>query len=135
MNSYKLAVIPLLLLLLIVLGCQLSVEKPSREGTGPMAIIIDVDESPESHIANTTADGEILETTYSKIPVLGKVFKSGLKGLDYWKANHPNLVTGTDNPALLADSDEACLDCHDHNSTCNNCHRYIGVKLVTGEEE
>ncbi len=33
-------IIPLLMLFLIVLGCQLSVEKPSRDGTGNMAIKI-----------------------------------------------------------------------------------------------
>lgn len=77
----------------------------------------------------------MLETHYSKMPVLGKIFKSGLKGLDYWKANHPYLVTGTANPALLADSEEACLDCHDQSTSCNNCHQYVGVKLIIGEEE
>ncbi len=118
---------PLLLLALIVFGCQ-KVEKPVRDGTGPMAIIIDVDEAPESH----TAD---IETPYAKIPVLGKMFKSGLKGLDYWKANHPNLITGTDNPALLTDTDETCLDCHDQSTSCNNCHSYVGVKMVSGGEE
>ncbi len=130
----KFIVLPLLLLLLMTLGCQ-KVEKPSKEATGTMKIIIEVDEAPESHTANITADGEIIETSYSKIPVLGKLFKSGLKGLDYWKAYHPDLVTGTDNPALLSDPDETCMDCHDQNTSCNNCHKYVGVKLISGEEE
>lgn len=130
----KFIIVPLLLLTFVAFGCE-PVEKPSREGTGPMAIIIEVDEAPASHTDNTTSEGMMLKTSYSKIPVLGKVFKSGLKGLDYWKAHHPYLVTGTSNPALLADTDETCLDCHDPSTSCNNCHQYVGVKLVTGEEE
>jgi hypothetical protein len=128
----KIIVIPLLLFTLIAFGCQ-RVEKPSRGGTGPMAIVIEVDEAPDSHIVNTTAEGETLETRYAKMPVLGKIFKTGLEGLDYWKAHHPYLVTGTINPALIADPDEACLDCHDQSTSCNNCHNYVGVKLVKEE--
>jgi hypothetical protein len=134
MKNSKFMVVPLLLLVLVASGCQ-KVEKPSRDGTGPMAIIITVDKAPESHTANTTAEGAILETRYSRIPVLGKIFKSELKGLDYWRANHHYLVTGTTNPALLADPAEECLNCHDQNTSCNNCHQYIGAKLVIGEEE
>jgi hypothetical protein len=129
----KLAVILILASFLIGSGCQ-KVEKPVRDGTGPLAIIIEVDEAPESHIANVTSEGEALKTPYSSIPVLGTLFKSSLSGLDYWKANHPNLITGTDNPALAADPEETCLDCHDISTSCNNCHSYVGVKLVTGEE-
>ena len=128
-RSSKFIIIPLLLFILIAFGCQ-RVEKPSRQGTGPMAIVIEVDEAPDSHTANTTAEGEILETRYAKMPVLGKIFKTGLTDLDYWKAHHPYLVTGTTNPALIADPDEACLDCHDQSTSCNNCHNYVGVKLV-----
>jgi hypothetical protein len=133
-QNYKFIIIPLLLLSVAVFGCQ-RVEKPSRDGTGPMAIVIEVDEAPESHMANTTAEGEKLETRYAKMPIVGKLFRSSLKGLDYWKAHHPYLLSGTTNPVLLADPDEACLDCHDQNTSCNNCHQYVGVKLVKGEEE
>lgn len=123
----KFKVIIPLLLLLIAFGCQ-KVEKPIKNGTGPLAITIEVDEAPESH----TAD---IETPYAKIPILGEMFKSRLKGLDYWKVNHPNLVTGTHNPALLTDTDETCLDCHDRNTSCNNCHSYVGVKMISGDME
>ena len=133
-SNSKFTIILLLLFTLTAFGCQ-KVEKPSREGTGPMAIVIEVDEAPESHTANTTSEGDILKTRYENMPVLGKVFKTGLKGLDYWKANHPYLVTGTKNPALIADSDEACIDCHDQSTSCNNCHQYVGVKLVEADEE
>lgn len=133
-RNSKFIIILLLLFTLTAFGCQ-KVEKPSREGTGPMAIVIEVDEAPDSHTANTTSEGDILKTRYENMPVLGKVFKTGLKGLDYWKANHPYLVTGTKNPALIADSDEACIDCHDQSTSCNNCHQYVGVKLVEADEE
>jgi hypothetical protein len=130
----KLFIVCLLFIAVFVIGCQ-RVEKPSRDGTGPMAIVIEVDEAPDSHINNLTAEGEKLDTRYAKMPVLGKIFKSNLRGLDYWKAHHPYLVSGTTNPVLLADPDEACLDCHDETTSCNNCHQYVGVKLVKGEEE
>jgi hypothetical protein len=133
MANFKLSVILLLAAGLMMYGCQ-KVEKPLRDGSGPLAIIIEVDEAPESHTDNVTSEGEVLQTPYSRIPVLGTLFKSSLSGLDYWKANHPNLLTGTDNPALIADPDEACLDCHEISTSCNNCHGYVGVKLVSGEE-
>jgi hypothetical protein len=132
-NSKFKIFIPLLLLLIVFLGCQ-KVEKPMKGGTGPMAIIIEVDEAPESHTENITAEGEKLVNPYSKIPIIGQIFKTSLTGLDFWKANHPNLVTGTHNPALIADPEETCLDCHDQNTSCNNCHSYVGAKLITGEE-
>jgi hypothetical protein len=127
-----------LIAFLMVLGCQ-KVDKPVRgeEGSSPMAIVIDGD-SPESHTENTTSEGNKLINPYSKIPILGMLLKSKLEGLDFWKANHPILVTGTHNPALIVkteDEEELCLDCHDQNTSCNNCHGYVGVKLISGETE
>lgn len=125
----------LLLLLFIIVGCQ-SVEKPVRgeEGSGPMTIVIDgscaEEDAPEYHCNNS------LETPYAKIPVIGPLFKSKLKGIDYWRANHPLLVTGTHNPALKSDPDETCMTCHSEPAqACNVCHSYVGVKLVTGDVE
>jgi hypothetical protein len=119
-------IIPLLLLMLLAFGCT-KVDKPVRgeEGSGPMAIVIDGD-APESHVDNVTSEGVSLKKD--------SIFKSSLEGLDYWKAFHPTLVTGTHNPALTADPDETCLDCHDQQTSCNNCLGYVGVKLVTGDE-
>jgi hypothetical protein len=131
--SYKLPVILILAAVFMVLGCQ-KVDKPLRDGTGPLAITIEVDEAPESHTDSVTSEGDALINPNSKIPVLGKLFKSGLKGLDFWKANHPLLVTGLDNPVLIADPEETCLDCHEVSTSCNNCHSYVGVKMVSGEE-
>ncbi len=145
MNNYKFQIsnfkftIPLLLLVLITaFGCT-KVDKPVRgeEGSGPMAIVIDGD-PPESHTANTTSEGNKLVNPYSKIPIVGSIFKSSLTGLDFWKANHPNLLTGTHNPQLkdvTEDEEELCLDCHEAKTSCNNCHGYVGVKMITGSEE
>jgi hypothetical protein len=132
MKNFKLRItnckisIPVLLLLLVAVGCT-KVDKPVRgeEGSSPMAIVIDGD-APESHLDNVTSEGVSLKKD--------SIFKSSLEGLDYWKAFHPTLVTGTHNPALIADPDETCLDCHDQRTSCNNCHGYVGVKLVTGDE-
>ncbi|MBI5050681.1 MAG: hypothetical protein HZC11_07405 [Nitrospirae bacterium] len=133
--NHKFIIVPLLLIIMLISGCELSIEKPSQEGKGPMKIEIAVDKemAPESHKSNTTADGKALETAYAKLPVLGKIFKSSLKGIDYWRANHPYLITGTQKPALLADPSETCLDCHDENTSCNNCHKYVGVNQVSGK--
>jgi hypothetical protein len=127
----------LTMIMILVNGCQ-KVDKPVRgeEGSGPMAIVIDGD-PPESHSENTTSEGNKLVNPYAQIPILGSLFKSGLTGLDFWKANHPILVTRTDNPALIVeteDEEELCLDCHDQNTSCNNCHSYVGVQLVSGDE-
>ncbi len=144
MNNYELRItnykfaIPLLILVLIAaFGCT-KVDKPVRgeEGSSPMAIVIDGD-PPESHTESKTSEGNKLVNPYSKIPVVGSIFKSGLTGLDFWKANHPNLVTGTNDPKLIVateDEEELCLECHDQKTSCNNCHGYVGVKLITGGE-
>lgn len=134
-NSKFKIIIPLLISFAFsAVGCQ-KVDKPVRgeEGSSPMAIVIEGD-APDSHIANTTSEGEKLVNPYSAIPVAGSIFKTSAEGLEFWKANHPNLVTGTHNPALKADPDESCLMCHDQNTSCNNCHGYVGVKLVTSDE-
>ncbi len=132
--------LPVILLLIAVfsfLGCQ-KVDKPVRgeEGSGPMAIVIEGD-PPDSHTKNITFEGRKLVNPYSKIPVVGSLFKSGLTGLDFWKAHHPVLVTGTHNPGLIVeteDEEELCLDCHDPGTSCNNCHSYVGVQLVSSDE-
>jgi hypothetical protein len=123
--------IPLLMLLLVMaFGCQ-KVDKPVRgeEGSGPMTIVIDgePEDAPESHSKGTTPEGASLKADMFT--------SSSLVGLDYWKAYHPTLVTGTHNPALKADTDELCLDCHDQSTSCNNCHTYVGVNQITADEE
>ncbi len=122
--------IPLLVFLLATAFACTKVDKPVRgdDESNPSHIVIDGD-APESHIANTTSEGKALRTQ--------GLFSSSLKGLDYWKAYHPTLLTGTHNPALIVeteDEEELCLDCHDQQTSCNNCHTYVGVKLVSSDE-
>ena len=44
--------------------------------------------------------------------------------LEWWQAYHPNVVNNGD----LRQQD--CLYCHDVDKSCNNCHGYVGAKLV-----
>ena len=131
--------LPLLILVLIAASGCTKVDKPVRgeEGSSPMAIVIDGD-PPESHTNALTSEGNKLVNPYSQVPVVGPLFKSSLEGLEFWKAFHPVLVTGTHDPQLVVateDEEEMCLDCHDRNTSCNNCHGYVGVKLVTSSDE
>ncbi|MBI4688560.1 MAG: hypothetical protein HY756_12445 [Nitrospirae bacterium] len=124
-SNFKFTIPLLLFAVAFSFGCN-KVEKPVRDGKGPLAIIIEAPEPPESH----TAD---LKSPNATFPAVSKLFKSSLKGLDYWRAYHPTLVTGTNNPALMTDKNETCLDCHDPKTSCNNCHSYVGVKQITAE--
>ncbi len=119
----------LLLVMLVAVGCA-KVDKPVRgeDESNPSHIVIDGD-APDSHIANTTSEGVALKKA--------AMFETGLSGLEYWKAFHPILVSGTHNPQLVVateDEEELCLDCHEAKTSCNNCHGYVGVKLITADE-
>ena len=136
-TNYKFVLL-LLTVLIMSYGCT-KVDKPVRgeEGSSPMAIVIDGD-APDSHISNKTSEGNEVAYPYANVPIAGALFKSSLTGLDYWKANHPVLVTGTHNPGLKVateDEEEMCLDCHEASTSCNNCHGYVGVKLITSSED
>ena len=140
-SNFKFIVSLLVLVLITAYGCT-KVDKPVRgeEGTGPMTIVIDgePEDAPDSHRENMTSEGTKLVNPYSGVPVIGSLFKSGLTGLDFWKAYHPNLITGTHDPQLIVateDEEELCLDCHDQKTSCNNCHGYVGVKQITSSEE
>lgn len=128
-SNFK-CIIPVLVLMLIAVGCT-KVEKPVRgdeDEAHPMNIVIDGD-APDSHTLAKTSEGNSIRKE--------ALFESSLEGLEYWKAFHPTHVTGTHNPQLIVeteDEEEMCLDCHDQNTSCNNCHTYVGVKLVTADE-
>ncbi len=135
MKNYELRItnygfiISLLLIMLVAVGCA-KVDKPVRgdDESNPSHIVIDGD-APESHIANTTSEGVALKEA--------AMFETGLGGLEYWKAFHPTLVSGTHNPQLVVateDEEEMCLDCHEAKTSCNNCHGYVGVKMITADE-
>lgn len=123
-------IIPVLMLMLVAVGCT-KVDKPVRgdeDESKPMNIVIDGD-APDSHLEGKTSEGRSLRKD--------SLLESSLEGLEYWKAFHPTLVTGTHNPQLIIeteDEEEMCLDCHDQNTSCNNCHKYVGVKRITADE-
>ncbi|MCX6030928.1 MAG: hypothetical protein NT169_16730 [Chloroflexi bacterium] len=72
------------------------VEKPVKDGTGPMAIRLDPGVvAPEYH-----------------------------SPLDWWQKHHMDAVNRGD----LAQTD--CLYCHQPETSCNNCHRYVGVTVI-----
>jgi hypothetical protein len=46
--------------------------------------------------------------------------------LDWWQTHHMDVVNQGD----LSESD--CLYCHNPQNSCNNCHSYVGAKLIVG---
>ncbi len=72
------------------------VEKPVKDGNGPLAVKLDPRfAAPETH-----------------------------NPLYWWQAHHPDIVNRGD----LAEAD--CLYCHEPETSCNNCHQYVGVKDI-----
>ncbi len=45
--------------------------------------------------------------------------------LDWWQTHHMDAV----NQGHLTETD--CLYCHEPETSCNNCHSYVGVKQIT----
>ncbi|HLB25213.1 MAG TPA: hypothetical protein VJM83_02670, partial [Nitrospirota bacterium] len=48
--------------------------------------------------------------------------------VDYWKQHHMDIIMRGDY------SKQECTLCHDVNTSCNNCHDYVGVARVEGYE-
>jgi len=48
--------------------------------------------------------------------------------VEYWKQHHMDILKRGDY------SKQECMLCHDVNTSCNNCHEYVGVKKVEGYE-
>ena len=72
------------------------VEKPVKDGAGPLAVYLDPSyPAPEYH-----------------------------SPLDWWQANHKNVVNRGD----LEKAD--CQQCHDPDTSCNNCHNYVGANPI-----
>ena len=83
-------------LLLIVAWYPQSVEKPVKDGQGPLAVYLDPSlPAPEYH-----------------------------SPLDWWQTHHMDVVNRGD----LVKTD--CLQCHDPETSCNNCHDYVGVDRI-----
>jgi hypothetical protein len=94
--------IALVLAVLIILALMVGfyptyVEKPVKDGTGPMAILLDPDlPAPQTH-----------------------------SPLDWWQTHHMDVVNQGD----LNQGD--CLYCHGPQTSCNNCHNYVGANPIT----
>ena len=97
MRKAVLIVAVLIILALIVGFYPDYVEKPVKDGTGPMAIWLDASlPAPETH-----------------------------NPLDWWQTHHMDVVNRGD----LTRQD--CLYCHEPESSCNNCHSYVGVEEIS----
>ena len=48
--------------------------------------------------------------------------------VDYWKDHHMDIVKRGDF------TKQECMVCHDPNTSCNNCHEYVGAPLVESYE-
>ena len=48
--------------------------------------------------------------------------------VDYWKQHHLDLILRGDY------NRQECMLCHDANTSCNNCHDYVGVPRVATYE-
>ncbi len=76
------------------------VDKPVKDGTGPMAVWMDPRfPAPETH-----------------------------NPLDWWQTHHMDVVNRGD----LTEAD--CLHCHEPETSCNNCHDYVGVNQIVANE-
>ena len=87
------------MLVLVVAFYPAYVDKPVKDGTGPMAIRLDPDVlAPETH-----------------------------NPIGWWQTHHMDVVNQGD----LTQRD--CVYCHNPSTSCNNCHGYVGVELVSEE--
>lgn len=90
-------IIGILVILALVVGFYPNyVDKPVKDGLGPMSIRLDPDlPAPATH-----------------------------NPLDWWQTHHMDVVNQGD----LTQQD--CLYCHQPETSCNNCHRYVGVDPI-----
>lgn len=101
MRKIALVLAALIILILTVAFYPSYVDKPVKDGTGPMAIYMDPSfPAPETH-----------------------------KPLDWWQTHHMDVVNRGD----LTRKD--CQYCHDPETSCNNCHRYVGVDVIQQASE
>ena len=96
MRKVALSLIAVGTLLLIVVWYPGYVEKPVKDGPGPLRVYMDPSlPAPEYH-----------------------------SPLEWWQSHHPDVVKRGD----LLQFD--CLQCHDPETSCNNCHSYVGVAEI-----
>lgn len=96
MRKIILALAVLILLVTTVILYPTYVEKPVKDGAGPLAVYISAEyAAPEYH-----------------------------SPLDFWETHHMDMVNRGD----LEQAD--CLYCHIPESSCNNCHDYVGAQRI-----
>jgi len=84
------------ILLLIVAWYPGYVEKPVKDGAGPLSVYVDPSlPAPEYH-----------------------------SPIEWWQTRHMDVLNRGD----LLQSD--CLQCHDPETSCNNCHSYVGANEI-----
>jgi len=96
MRKVALSLVTIGLLLLIVTWYPRYVEKPVKDGAGPLSVYVDPSlPAPEYH-----------------------------SPLEWWQTHHMDVVNRGD----LLQPD--CLQCHDPDTSCNNCHDYVGANEI-----
>ncbi|NLG74159.1 MAG: hypothetical protein GX495_19220 [Chloroflexi bacterium] len=96
MRKVALLIIAAGILILVVAFYPTYVQKPEKDGTGPLAVRLDPQfTAPEYH-----------------------------SPLDWWQTHHFDAVN-------RGDFEKAdCLYCHVPETSCNNCHGYVGVDPI-----
>jgi hypothetical protein len=83
-------------LALIVIFYPGHVDRPVKDGTGPLAVLLDASvPAPEYH-----------------------------SPLDWWQTHHMDILNRGDLERI------DCLYCHRPDTSCNNCHGYVGVETI-----
>jgi hypothetical protein len=96
MRKVVLLIVVLFLIVMTGIYYPKVVEKPVKDGNGPLAVQLDPRFSaPETH-----------------------------NPLYWWQTHHMDIVNRGD----LEKAD--CLYCHDPETSCNNCHQYVGVQDI-----
>jgi hypothetical protein len=96
MRKAALVFAALVVLVLVITGYPGYVEKPVKDGPGPLSLYVDPAlPAPEYH-----------------------------SPLESWRTQHVDMLARGD--LLQAD----CLQCHDVERSCNNCHRYVGAAAI-----
>lgn len=96
MRKVALSFVAVGILFLLVAWYPQYVEKPVKDGEGPLSVYLDPSlPAPEYH-----------------------------SPLDWWQTHHMDIVNRGD----LLQSD--CLQCHTPETSCNNCHSYVGANEI-----